>query len=118
MEKIDTLFRQREAIEKELEAHAYEIIKFDNLVNSRDWDLECYDSNVELENKKKEVVIHVCNNREEGDSITCTLEEFVNPNLYYERIKKQYSIATQKRINKTLARDYAEYEHLKAKLGL
>ena len=32
-------------------------------------------------------MIHVCNNRDEGDRITCTLEEFVNPNLYYERIK-------------------------------
>lgn len=121
-EEAINLFRQREEIEEKIQDLALVIVAAESEACNKKLKLSSYsgDDIVELvEYRGKQTVrIVAYDEYAERESLECSVEEFANPLLYYSRrynAQKQWDLRRQESERKE---DLAQYERLKAKLGL
>lgn len=121
-EEAINLFRQRDEIEEKIENLASAIISAENEARSKNFELSTYsdDDSVELvEYKGKQIVcVVVYSENNERYTLECSIEEFVNPLLYYGRRLNDQKAWDLWRQESERKEDLAMYMKLKAKLGL
>lgn len=121
-EEAINLFRQRDEIEEKIENLASAIVSAENEARSKNFELSTYsdDTSVELvEYKGKQIVLVVAySENNERYTLECSIEEFVNPLLYYGRRLNDQKAWDLWRQESERKEDLAQYERLKAKLGL
>lgn len=88
-EEAINLFRQRDEIEEKIENLASAIMSAENEARSKNFELSTYsdDDSVELVEYKGKQVVRVVAYGEYAEryELDCSIEEFVNPLLYYLR---------------------------------
>lgn len=121
-EEAINLFRQRDEIEEKIENLASAIVSAENEARSKNFELSTYsdDDSVELvEYKGKQIVcVVVYSENNERYTLECSIEEFVNPLLYYGRRLNDQKAWDLWRQESERKEDLAMYMKLKAKLGL
>lgn len=121
-EEAINLFRQRDEIEEKIENLASAIMSAENEARSKNFELSTYsdDDSVELvEYKGKQIVcVVVYSENNERYTLECSIEEFVNPLLYYGRRLNDQKAWDLWRQESERKEDLAMYMKLKAKLGL
>lgn len=121
-EEAINLFRQRDEIEEKIENLASAIVSAENEARGKNFELSTYsdDTSVELvEYKGKQIVCVVAySENNERYTLECSIEEFVNPLLYYGRRLNDQKAWDLWRQESERKEDLAQYERLKAKLGL
>ena len=121
-EEAINLFRQRDEIEEKIENLASVIVSAENEARGKNFELSTYsdDDSVELvEYKGKQIVcVVVYSENNERCTLECSIEEFVNPLLYYGRRLNDQKAWDLWRQESERKEDLAQYERLKAKLGL
>lgn len=121
-EEAINLFRQYGEIDEKIENLASAIVSAENEACSKKLELSTYldDDSVELvEYKGKQIVcVVVYSENNERYTLECSIEEFVNPLLYYGRRLNDQKAWDLWRQESERKEDLAMYMKLKAKLGL
>lgn len=121
-EEVINLFRQYSEIGEKIGNLASAIVSAENEARSKNFELSTYsdDDSVELvEYKGKQIVcVVVYSENNERYTLECSIEEFVNPLLYYGRRLNDQKAWDLWRQESERKEDLAMYMKLKAKLGL
>lgn len=122
IEETINLFRQRDEIDEKIENLASAIVSAENEACNKKLELSTYldDDGVELVEYKGKQVVRVVAYGEYAKryELDCSIEEFVNPLLYYGRRLNDQKARDLWRQESERKEDLAQYERLKAKLGL